>query len=298
MDNTVLVAVLFTAAILVLYVGGRYYLREGYQKPQGLQAPSTYDTVAVRSDFAPDSGNLAPTEPILRLDDYEYSMVFRNEGSREAGKREISDAMSRYPLDWSAQPPSSQYFQTRREGFVNQVAAEYGDPNRPPVNTEEFNSISGTKETPADKEAIEDEERKILQMYNPYRQEEEEKKKKDLIHYSLKDAKRLVKKLYSKRGLVADVSVSKQGNNVFEINDVRPKDPVIIWEDEIPQPSRDELRGEEVIQVPQAAGDMAAGLDPFYEPRTRTRMDRHDYTKWTPGLERSFAPTYTAAEWS
>jgi hypothetical protein len=295
MDSTVFVAVLLAVSVLILYIGGRYYLREGFQKPQKIEAPSTYDVVAVRSDFAPDQ---APTEPILRLDDYEYSMVFRNEGSREAGKREISDAMSRYPLDWSVQPPSSQYFQTRREGFVNQVAAEYGDPNQPPVNTDEFNSISGTKETPADKEAMEEEERKILQMYNPYRQEEEDKKKKDLIHYSLNDAKRLVKKLYSKRGLVADVSVSKQGTNVFEINDVRPKDPVIIWEDEIPQPSRDELRGEEIIEVPQTAGDTAAGLDPFYEPRTRTRMDRHDYTKWTPGLERSFAPTYTAAEWS
>ena len=79
MDNTVFVVVLFAVSVLILYIGGRYYLREGFQKPQQLQAPSIYDTVAVRSDFAPDQ---APTEPILRLDDYEYSMVFRNEGSR------------------------------------------------------------------------------------------------------------------------------------------------------------------------------------------------------------------------
>ena len=44
MDNTVLVAVMFTVAILVLYVGGRYYLREGYQKQQGLQASTITNT--------------------------------------------------------------------------------------------------------------------------------------------------------------------------------------------------------------------------------------------------------------
>ena len=104
--------------------------------------------------------------------------------------------------------------------------------------------------------------------------------------------------MYAKKGLIADVEPSKQGNNVFEIVEVREKDPVIIWEDEITQPERDNMRGEEVIEVPQTVNDLAAGLDPFFEPRTRVRMDRHDYSKWTPGLERSFAPTYTATEWS
>ena len=231
--------------------------------------------------------------PILKLDDYEYSMIFQNEGTREAGKREISDAMSRYPLDWSVQPPSSQYFQTKREGFVTQTIAADAEQQMgaAPLNTEEFNSISGTKEQPQDKQALEEEERKILQMYKP-------EDTKDLIHYSLKDAKRLVKRMYAKKGLIADVEPSKQGNNVFEIVEVREKDPVIIWEEEITQPERDNMRGEEVIEVPQTVNDLAAGLDPFFEPRTRVRMDRHDYSKWTPGLERSFAPTYTATEWS
>ena len=302
MNSGVLGIAMVSLAIIVLYIGGRYYLREGfesmgpserkrYQKMAEEHAPSIYDTAATRTDFMPE----APfTEaPILRLDDYEYSMVFQNEGTREAGKREISDAMSRYPLDWSVQPPSSQYFQTKREGFVTQTIAADAEQQMgaAPLNTEEFNSISGTKEQPQDKQALEEEERKILQMYKP-------EDTKDLIHYSLKDAKRLVKRMYAKKGLIADVEPSKQGNNVFEIVEVREKDPVIIWEDEITQPERDNMRGEEVIEVPQTVNDLAAGLDPFFEPRTRVRMDRHDYSKWTPGLERSFAPTYTATEWS
>ena len=306
MDSQVLIVAVLAIAVIVLYVGGRYYLRtgEGFKDVEEDEerrkarrmaeehAPTIYDTAAIRNDFHPE----APftEQPILRLDDYEYSMIFQNEGSREVGKRVISDAMSRYPLGWTVQPPSSQYFQTRQEGFVSETLKEDAEERtgiRQPVNTEEFNSISGTKEQPQDKELMEEEERKILQMYKP-------EKSKDLIHYSLKDAKRLVKRLYSKRGLIADVERSKQGNNVFEIVEVREKDPVIVWEDDIPQPERDSMRGEEVIEVPQTVNDLSAGLDPWYEPRTRTRMGRHDYTKWTPGLERSFAPTYTATEWS
>jgi hypothetical protein len=56
-------------------------------------------------------------------------------------------------------------------------------------------------------------------------------------------------------------------------------------------------RGEQVIEVPQTVNDLAAGLDPFFEPRTSTRYNRNDYTKWTPGLERSFAPTFPIKEW-
>jgi hypothetical protein len=58
-----------------------------------------------------------------------------------------------------------------------------------------------------------------------------------------------------------------------------------------------EKRGEEVIEVPYTASDIAAGLDPFFQPRNSTRDGKFDYYKWTPGLERMFAPTYPIKEW-
>ena len=58
-----------------------------------------------------------------------------------------------------------------------------------------------------------------------------------------------------------------------------------------------EKRGEEVIEVPYTASDVAAGLDPFFEPRSSVRDGKFDYTQWTPGLERMFAPTYPIKEW-
>jgi hypothetical protein len=56
-------------------------------------------------------------------------------------------------------------------------------------------------------------------------------------------------------------------------------------------------RGEETIDVPYTVSDLAAGLDPFFEKGQSVRDGRFDYTQWTPGLERMFAPTHPIKEW-
>ena len=301
MDTISIMLLIFSAVFLFLYITGKYYLREGFstddtnydkmdtderakaQRMAQLHAPGIYNTTGIRSDLVGD--HPYATDPIQTVDDYEYSMIFQNEGSRVAGKRAISDAMSRYPMDWSAQPPSSQLFQEKLEGFVNAVAADSAQ-----VNTNEFNSISGKSEQPPDKDALEDAEKKLLATYNP-------EHTKDLLHYNLKDTKKLVKKMYAKKGLEAVIEKSNQGTNVFEIVETKELNPTIVWEDDpISEVNRNIIRGENRIEVPLYASDTAAGLDPFFEPRQPTTMGKHDYTKWTPGLERSFAPTYTGNE--
>jgi hypothetical protein len=296
MDYATVVLGICTVAFFVLYVSGRYYLREGFEISQNekekfrrmaqLHAPSVYNTTAVREDIVRDLPYA--TTPIMSIDDYEYSMVFQNEGNREAGKAEISQAMTRYPLDWSARPPSDQLFQTKREAFTNQVSQ---DMTQAPV-LEEYESISGEAEQPLDTQQADEEERQILQTYTP-------ESTKDLLHYSLMDANQLARRLYKKKGLIPIIEPSKQGENVFEIVELKEINPKIVWEDQVQDPSnRTELRGEGQIQVPQIVNDTAAGLDPYFEPRSTVRMDRHDYTKWTPGLERTFAPTYTGNGWA
>jgi hypothetical protein len=54
---------------------------------------------------------------------------------------------------------------------------------------------------------------------------------------------------------------------------------------------------ENVTVVPQAATDILKESDPFYDTRNKTRMDKWDYTKYTPELERSMAPTYPRNQW-
>ena len=37
--------------------------------------------------------------------------------------------------------------------------------------------------------------------------------------------------------------------------------------------------------------------DPFFTPGVKARGDKWDYTSWTPGLERAFAPTEPRTNW-
>jgi hypothetical protein len=278
--NTPMIFFIFLIfALIVLYVSGRYYLREGFNVPEISEQDRAY-----------------ATGPINKLDDYEYDVVFANEGSRAASKREISDAMSRYPLSWTARPPSDEEFQNYREAFIDASERKMTDAPAAAMQIQEkYAAVSGDNMVPPDTTAQEMEERAILAMYNP---EEPVKLKEYEIQPTLERVKDLVTKIYDKRGLIADVERSKQGQNVFEIVDARPKDEKIVWEDEKPTDvERAQLRGEQQITVPTTVNDIAAGLDPFFEPRTSVRMDRNDYTRWTPGLERQFAPTYGQKSW-
>jgi hypothetical protein len=113
------------------------------------------------------------------------------------------------------------------------------------------------------------------------------------------DALQLVEKVYDKKGLIPIIEKSKQGDNIWEITEVREKNPKIEWEDEVEEKNRSIMnsRGEEVINVPYTVSDMSSGLDPYFTPRDRVRLGKNDYTEWTPGLERMFAPTRAVKSW-
>ena len=223
------------------------------------------------------------TSPIMKVDDYEVSHIFQNRGSREASKKQLSDAMTRYPLDWSVQSPDSQVFQEGQASWEKKRVENY---ENPPNTAAYQNSM-----TPVDTETQEEEEKKILQMYQP-------KSSKELLHYSVDDVQQLMDRVYKKRGLIPVIHKSKQGENMWEITEVKEKDPTIVWEDDV-QTEREvqTQRGEQSIEVPITASDLSSGLDPFFSERSSTRHGKNDYTQWTPGLERMFAPTHPVKAW-
>ena len=226
------------------------------------------------------------TEPINDLDQYELEAVFQNEGDRELKQQQINQMTRRYPLDWTNYPPNSSKFQSEQakyiEGFSSDASAE--DLNKP------YEAIGNGNLTPPDTIAMEKEEKRILSTYNP-------KKANDLTTYDVDDAQSLLNKIYKPKGLIPEV-VRKEGN-VFEVVSTRSIKDKIEYEDDLPDApaNHSPAAGEAKIYVPPAATETAAGLDPFYEPNTKTRSDRSDYTKWTPGLERMYAPTYPTTDW-
>ena len=287
-SNLITIILLLVIGYIVLYFGGRKYLEHFDDKKDERFNPdgSPRDDINMVV-YPPEKPYLM--NPIDDLDDYELSLVFQNQGSKVASKKQISDAMTRYPMDWSVQGPNSQYFQDNEEQYQKKKEE---DINNPPV-TGFYKEIDGSNMKLPDTAAMEEEEKKILQTYKP-------ECSKGLLEYSVDDVKALVNKVYSKKGLIPVIEQSKQGQNIWEITELKEKDPHIVWEDELEKQTdrqKMEKRGEEVIEVPYTASDVAAGLDPFFEPRSSVRDGKFDYTQWTPGLERMFAPTYPIKEW-
>ena len=233
-----------------------------------------------------DSGRIERpylTNPINSLDDYEYNLVFQNEGSRELSQQTKNALTSAYPFDWSKLPPSAAEFQ---------AGASDMEQARPtgPIPSDTYKAIEAASLQPPDMDAVEEEERKILATYVP-------KHAGNLKTYDVEDAKELIHKIYDAKGLKPEIV--EQENNVYQVVYTTPKNPKIEYEDDSYDTNQmySNPKAFDVIAVPGAAADTSAALDPFYEPRNSVRTTRNDYTRWTPGLERQFAPTYEKRNW-
>lgn len=225
--------------------------------------------------------------PIQNVDDYEYSMIFKNEGDRAMTKKTRDFLMSQYPKDWSVQPPSSDLFQQGLQAYNE----GFEDTPRPP--TKRYDSINGTAMAPPDQAAQERREQEILNTYVP-------KDPQSLTTYSADDAQALIEKIYTAKGLKA--TYKQTGDNQFQIISTTPLDKVITYEDDPAAPLESPTSkgpvaaaGEETIVVPDI--HPTGGLDPFYTPGEQTRDGRWNYTQFTPGLERMFAPTEPMSKW-
>ena len=285
---------LLVVGYFILYFGGRKYLEcfsnkrfNGDGSPVEIQNETVIAPDMTDQPDIPYLTNL--NSPINSLNEYEVATVFNNRGSKPASRQQISDAMTSYPMDWTVQGPDSQHFQENQAAFEKEQANKASDP----APTSFYREVDGSNMTIPDTEAMNEEEKQILQTYVP-------ETSKGLLQYSVEDVKQLVDRVYTKRGLVPVINKSKQGENIWEITEVKEKDPKIVWEDEVErdvQRAAMEQRGEEVIQVPYTVTDVSAGLDPFFQSRNRVRDGKYDYTEWTPGLERMFAPTYPLKSW-
>lgn len=272
-------AFLFLVVTLGLFLNGQI---DSFEGAHDQEKNVVLDTS--RNDMTPYT-----VDPINSLDQYELEAVFNNEGDKELKQQEINQMTRRYPLDWVNYPPNASKFQSGQakyiEGFSSKASAK--DLEQP------FKDIGDENLRPPDTIALEKHERKILATYEP-------KKASDLTTYNLDDAEQLISNIYKPKGLIPEV-VRKEGN-VFEVVSTRSLKNEVQYEDDLPdapastQPNI--AAGEANIEVPAVALETAALRDPFYEPTTRTRADRSDYTKWTPGLERMFAPTNTMSSWT
>ena len=218
--------------------------------------------------------------PIRSMDDYEYNLVFANEADHELTIEQQNKLRSQYPLDWSAQPPSSSHFQKgMKEMFENHEEKVVEPANNP------YTAIVESSMTPPDTLATELAEREIIQTYQP-------KHAGDLTTYNVDDAMELIKRIYDKKNEIPQVI--KKDDNVYEIIGTRKKDEKIVYDDGT---DADASAPPPTIHVPHAPADLNTALDPFFDADSGTTKGKWNYRQWTPGLERMFAPTESKVEW-
>ena len=287
---------------LIILIGASIYIIYSLENKSSSDAKTITSAAPATQPKEDASGNLVDkefippyaTDFIQSVDDYEYNMVFQNEGDRGMTRATRDLLMSQYPMDWTVQPPSSDIFQqglaSYKESFTGQIQGKELPVNNP------YNAIDGSSMTPP----VYKDEKDILATYTP-------KKPNELTTYDAADAKEIIEKIYSGKGLVADYK--QTGDNTFTIMSTRPKDQKIVYEDEEPSSSQG---NQEAPATTQAVPSMGEGTfevpanienyktpDPFYtvNPNNRTRDGKWDYSSWTPGLERMFAPTEPQTKW-
>lgn len=284
--------VLFAVGVIILgyffmFLKSKQYLKVDFFESgrPGITPLKPGDSIPVKQDAGADPWTKPyTTSRIMKVDDYDHDIVRQNEGDREYSDAEINAKTAQRPFDWPGLPPSAAKFQTmQQQWMVDVTRAE-------PAKVSIYKDIEGFAVLPPDYDKMEADEQKLLKTYAPACSKD--------LKYDIDDAKELINKIYAKRGEIPMIDVRDDG--VYEVYETKESNPKIVWDDDAEAAT---IRAspadftEAKFTVPQAATDIAAGLDPFFEPGDRSRDGRSNYNTWTPGLERAFAPNLPRANW-
>jgi hypothetical protein len=285
MDNETM---MMAALMVALAIGVIVIIAIAVKKETGfanLPLLKAGDEIAVEQNATGnDFGKPYTTRPIQSVDDYDHDVVYMNEGDRQWSKAQINQMTEAYPFAWPQLPPSATNFQKKQEEYMASLSSKI----LPDLS--QYKAVEGFQVLPPDTEKQEAEEQKLLKTYVPACSKD--------LKYDVDDAMDLINKIYDQKGLVAKVDVRPDG--IYEVYETQDKEPKIEYDDGAQGPQAPVVDGgasSVTFAVPQVASDLAAGLDPFFDPGTSTRSGRTDYTQWTPGLERMFAPTYPLQNW-
>ena len=277
MDLLLLFSVLVAIAYILLYLGGRYYLREGFQNGSR-NCQTVLDT------------SLTGTKPYVtnedKYGDFEQDVVYQNEGGFDPTQEAINMARRKFPFDWAQLPPSSSLFQAQQALF-----------SKDPLNTnapfvpETFQNIESGKVLPPDGSADRTEEDE-LKMYQA-------KTTDNLAAVDSESVNDMIQRIYGKKGFVA--KVAEKANNVYEVYELQEKDPKIVYEEDVQASIQDNdvgktLNAAELLVSPDAAREVQNDLMPFGRGES-VGVTRQEYSQYNPNLEAMFGPRMQWQQW-
>ena len=240
------------------------------------------------------------TTPINRLDDYEYSRVYELENAprnSKLSKQQKNALTNQYVLDWSALPFNSEARAAAEDEFV---AARLEDGFREPKTGVFFKTVEGFEVSPPDHAAVEEREQKVMTGYKPTTLT------KHVVDDEMERVAKVVAQTYSTDPDWEPI-VEKTGEHQYSVTELRPKPKKERWQGEgaptVEEAKEGGLVSGESLNPNVSIQDSSASGDPFFDKNgvvdyTNNRFWRYqDFNKWTPGLERMFAPTNETKAW-
>lgn len=234
--------------------------------------------------------------PIKKLDDYEYTRVFKSESPQRTGlsPETKSEMLARHVLDWPKLPFNSQDRATREDEFVTgRMEGGFTDP----ASGVFFQNLHNPQIVSPAEEAAKLREQAILAQYQPT----------DISTHIIDSDTAAVAKLvhdeYANDPNWEPV-VSRVDENKWEVRELRPKSKKEKWEDAQTITLAAAEASQQVVAPPSLQISDRLADDPYFDKsgvadKSNDRFWKYsDFNKWTPGLERMFAPTFSQEQWS
>ena len=258
-------------------------------KPGQVKTQNTFGNVSTKQ--VPGEQTYAKT-PIDKLDDYEFTRIFQNEASprSELSQANVNSLMVKNQFDWSRLPNNSQ---TKMDKEIEFISGRKDNVFRDPKTGVFFKNMEGSTITPPDEDEKEHKEKSELHEF-------ESEKPENLLSHDSEDIGEIVSKMYVNDPNWEPV-LEKVGENEYRVSELRPK----ARREKYAESNDDE----KTIERAKADGLISANIevegsiDPYFDKRgvidySNDRFwEYNDFKKWTPGLERMFAPTLDTTNW-
>jgi hypothetical protein len=253
-------------------------------------------TREVLNQSADEFGSTSAKTPIKKLDDYEYTRVFKTESQLRNGlsPETKSDLLNKYVLDWSKLPFNSQIRADKEDEFVSgRMETGFTDP----ASGVFFKNIENPQIVSPAEEAAKMRERALLAHYQPT----------DVSTHVIDSDTAAVAKLVHDEYATDpnwEPVVVRTDENKWEVKELRPKSRKEKWEDAQTIGLAAAESSQQVLAAPSISIRDRLQEDPYFDKAGVTDKDNDrvwkysDFNKFTPGLERMFAPTFSQEQWN
>jgi len=265
-----------------------------HESPEASQQQGA--TREVLNQSADEYGSTSAKTPIQKLDDYEYTRIFKTESQLRNGltPETKNDLLAKHVLDWPRLPFNSQTRADKEDEFVTgRMESGFTDP----ASGVFFKSIENPQIVSPAEEAAKMRERALLAQYQPT----------DVSSHIIDSDTAAVAKLVHDE-YAGDPNwepvVARVDENKWEVKELRPKSRKEQWEDAQTISLAAAESSQQVLPAPSLSIRDRLQDDPYFDKAGVTDKDNDriwkysDFNKWTPGLERMFAPTFSQKDWN